>query len=129
MRFSTSGLFLDFKVWLTKPALVRAAKSGNVGKIRKLLARGVPVDIRDGFGRTALMEASRGGHLEIVKLLLNYGADVGLLSGSGKPAMFYARDRLARELLSEAENSKGELSEQGQPGSLENCRTPLRKSP
>ncbi len=109
MRFPARRLFLDFKNWLTKPSLVRGAKNGNVGKVRKLLARGVPVDIRDEFGRTALMEASRKGHLETIKLLLDHGADVSLLSGSGKSAMFYARDRLARELLSKAANTKGRI--------------------
>ena len=48
----------------------------------------------------------REGNLEIIELLLDHGADAGQTSGSGKAAMFYARDRLSRELLSETDNTE-----------------------
>jgi ankyrin repeat protein len=101
MSFWAKKILVDFKVWLKKPVLVRAAKRGGIGKVRKLLERGVAVDLSDGYGRTALMEAARHGHLEIVRLLLYHGADRWLRSGSGKTALFYAQDRAIRDLLSQ----------------------------
>jgi len=40
-------LFRDIIVWLTKPALVRAAKRGDVNEVRRLLGKGTIVDVYD----------------------------------------------------------------------------------
>lgn len=109
MRFLATRLFLDFEVCLKKPSLVRAAKRGNVRRVKSLLKRGVPVDVCDGLGRTALMEAARKGHLEIVRLLLEHGADVHQSSGSRRTAMSYAQERLVRELLGQSGSTQGKI--------------------
>jgi ankyrin repeat protein len=61
-------------------AFLNAAKTGDVDKIRELLAKGVPVDVREDFNmpweQTALMYAAGEGHLEVVRLLLKSGASV-----------------------------------------------------
>lgn len=60
-----------------------AAKAGDLEKVAELLAKGVPVDVREDFclhypqnQETALMYAAAEGHLEMVRLLLKAGASV-----------------------------------------------------
>ena len=57
--------------------IIKAAKSGNVGKIQQLLEQDPAlVSARDTDGSTPLHCATWKGQLEVVKLLLNSGADV-----------------------------------------------------
>jgi len=53
----------------------RAARTGQFHQMRRLLARGVPVDA-EVAGQTALEHASHYGRLRICRLLLSHGADV-----------------------------------------------------
>ena len=96
---SATMFFSDVKVWLLKPAVVRAAKRGNLEKVRQFLDQGVNVNTRDGYGRTALMEASREGHAELVSLLLAHGADPELESFSNTNAFQYAKNSSVYNLL------------------------------
>lgn len=60
-----------------RPAvLVEAAGRGDLGRVRKLLDAGVPLEQRDDRGRTPLLAATAGNHLEVVRLLIGRGADV-----------------------------------------------------
>ena len=57
--------------------LVMSARRGRSEDVRRLLADGVPVDVRDEeFGATALMWATHDGHAETVLILLEAGVDV-----------------------------------------------------
>ena len=58
--------------------LVDAAARGDVERVRRLLAEGVPVDARDGNGRTAVTAAALGDHVDVARVLIDAGADVDL---------------------------------------------------
>ena len=85
-------------------AFLDAARTGDANKVRELLAKRVPVDVREDFcthymqnEQTALMYAAGDGHLEVVKTLLKARADVKAIdkmvsreSGGEKTALHYA---------------------------------------
>lgn len=58
------------------PALVRAAETGDLAALRRLLDAGVPVDTRDDHGRTALLAATHADRVDAARLLIERGADV-----------------------------------------------------
>ena len=58
--------------------LSRAAESGDVETLARLLPRVADVNARNRHGTTALMKAASCGHAEIVRLLLEHGADPNL---------------------------------------------------
>ena len=111
--FSASSKFLDKLNAQSKSAstlapeqraFLDAARTGDSDKIRELLAKGVPVDVREEFclsyaqnEQTALMYAAGGGHLEVVRVLLKAGASVTAVDkmvsredGGEKTALHYA---------------------------------------
>jgi ankyrin repeat protein len=59
--------------------LHRAAATGDVVQIRKLLAEHVDPNARDGVGRTPLHVAAFGSHYEAVRALVAGGADINAL--------------------------------------------------
>jgi len=83
--------------------LFRAADSGDVALVKKLLAGGAKVNVRDEDGRTPLVYAAmlrgsavrddpgyRSRKLQIAKLLLDNGADVGAANEYGRTALHWA---------------------------------------
>ena len=56
--------------------MIHAAMSGDVAKVRQLLADGADVNFANRLGMTALMVAAQWNRLEIVNFLLSKGADV-----------------------------------------------------
>jgi ankyrin repeat protein len=71
-----------------------AARTGKVGPVKALIARGAKVDAKERRGQTALMWAAAEGHTEVVELLINSGADIrAALPDSGfTPLLFAARE-------------------------------------
>ena len=56
--------------------LIDAAKAGDVGAIRDLIARGAEIDAKSEKGKTALHYAAANGHGWAIKELLASGAEV-----------------------------------------------------
>ena len=63
--------------------LLKQARNGHLGRIDRLLGRGVEVNCQGKFGQTALFEAALMGQVEAVRFLLDHGADPGVLSDDG----------------------------------------------
>ena len=57
-----------------RPDLINAAEQGDLGQLKRLLADGTPVNVRDVCLRTPLMLAAHQGRLEAVRELLDRGA-------------------------------------------------------
>jgi hypothetical protein len=57
-------------------ALLKAATSGNVAKVKQLLAGGAPIEARDVNRKTPVMLAAEGGHVEAFHVLVEAGADL-----------------------------------------------------
>lgn len=61
------------------PALIEAAKTGNVEKVKELLDQGAAINDQDsGTAETALHHAAAQGHVAVVELLLDRGATVNV---------------------------------------------------
>jgi ankyrin repeat protein len=80
-----------------------AAKTGDVARLRWLLARDARPDLADSDGRTALYWAAKEGHAEAARLLLTRGAAVDAPTAYGaRPlyiASFHGHAAIVRELL------------------------------
>lgn len=79
--------------------LTEAASSGNVERVRELLAGGVPVDARDADGRTALLLATRANHLDVATILIDAGADVNAKDAIKDTPFLYAGAEGRNEIL------------------------------
>ncbi len=66
---------------------LEAARTGNNDALQKLLAQGVPINVRDDAGNTALMVAVRNRRELIVRALLVMGADTRLTNDDGMTAL------------------------------------------
>ena len=73
--------------------LLHAALVGDVSEVRRLVARGADVNVRDSGGRRPLHRAARGGHVEVVATLVELGADVNVQDNSGWRALHHAAHR------------------------------------
>jgi len=73
-------------------AMIEAAVNGDLPRVRELLARGVPADVRTvgmyplgmEWNVTPLMCAAAKGHVEILRALLDAGADVAAACEANK---------------------------------------------
>ena len=99
-----------------QPAIVAAARIGDVAQVRALIAAGVDIDEPYEYGdahlpfgggvpgRTALGVAAYAGHANVVHALIAAGADVNLVDDGGFTTLFIAIFRVetavALELLS-----------------------------
>ncbi|KAK6160628.1 hypothetical protein DH2020_004009 [Rehmannia glutinosa] len=73
-------------------SLCEAARNGDGGRIKSLIAAGADVTYFDGVGQTPLMHAAKNGCPEVVKALLDSGAPWNALSPSNLSAGDFAME-------------------------------------
>lgn len=76
-----------------------AARRGNAGIARALLAHGATLEARDSLGETPLRRAVNCGQVEIVEMLLQAGADPHTRDSKGRTPLQAARNPLIADLL------------------------------
>ena len=95
-------------------ALIRAARSGNLIKVRGLLDKGRNVNGRNQGNDTALIQASFRCHLDVVQELLERGADVNAENDKGYAALALAASNgnlgVVQALLSHGANVNAKTS-------------------
>jgi hypothetical protein len=79
--------------------LMYAAKKGSVARVRWLLERCAPTELKDVDGNTALSIASQLGHVDVVRLLLAFRADVNSLRNDGRTPVHFAAQMNDTETL------------------------------
>ncbi|XP_032219687.2 transient receptor potential cation channel subfamily A member 1 isoform X2 [Nematostella vectensis] len=71
------GDILEKAAKATKLQMLHTASlSGDEAEVKRLLGKGVDVNLRDSFGKTPIHNAIIGRHVEIVKQLLKAGANI-----------------------------------------------------
>ena len=80
---------------------LKAAQTGNINIILKMLDKGFYPDERGYMGRTALLVASRAGQLGAVKLLLNRGANIDVFDVTRKTALHEAMEQQHQDVIDE----------------------------
>jgi ankyrin repeat protein len=75
------------------PELMRAAGTGDIETVKKLIIAGCDINAKKSDGWTALMYGAGNGYTDIVKLLIDSGADVNAKRSTGKTALSYAKDK------------------------------------
>jgi len=86
-------------------ALMHAAKTNSVPKLRWLISNKADLDQQDNTGKTALMLAAREGHGESVRTLVDAGAKLDLQDADGNTAIMLAS--LASPALGDFLESRG----------------------
>ncbi len=89
-----------------------AAAKGNVDEIKKLVAAGAKVDVRDGAGRTPLHVAAYASHETAFKSLVDGGADINAMENSAYDVITIASVANDIEILTLA------LTLGGNPGNI-----------
>lgn len=95
-------------------SLSKAAESGKLREVQRLLAQGVPIDGQDAQGDTALHEAACLGYTAIVRLLLARGADANAKNNEGWTPLHRVEDPQVARLLIEGGASLNPTDKRGQ---------------
>ena len=75
------------------PALILAAKEGNIEAVKQHIAAGTDVNAKGEYGLTPLHYAAGEGHKEIIELLIANGADVDVKTPGQNTALDLAVTR------------------------------------
>jgi hypothetical protein len=85
--------------------LIHACIRGHDGIVKRLIAEGADLNLKDQWKNTALIHACIEGHYGIVKQLVAAGADLNVQDSSGKTALMHAciqgRDGIVKRLIAE----------------------------
>ena len=76
-----------------------AAETGNIEAVKKHLADGVDVNVKDGDGDTPLHYAAVSGRKEVAELLIANGADVKAKNKYGWTPLYFAKTKETADLL------------------------------
>lgn len=79
------------------PALISAARGGDLLEVRRLLGLGASVTVADGNGETALIAAARARHLEVAEVLIAAGADVNAQDRADESAYLLATSEVGSD--------------------------------
>lgn len=79
--------------------LIRAAKEGNLGKIKDLLRGGTDINLKDANGFTALMHAAANNHSAVVTELVKRGANIEAINESGETPLLLGTESGATEAV------------------------------
>lgn len=71
-----AAMLLPLAALASVDTLIKAAASGDIATLRRLLDAGTDVNARDARGRNAVLAATQGGQVEAAGLLIAGGADV-----------------------------------------------------
>lgn len=86
--------------WLEQnPSPFIFARMGDEGPLRRMLASGMPVDVRNDSGQTCLMLAAAAGHEGVVARFLEAGADVHAADSHQRTAVSVAASHGHRTVL------------------------------
>ena len=83
------------------------ARNGKTDILKRLIDRGVDIDVRNIDGETLLIIAAINGHFETVRLLVDSEADVSAADNDGKSAMHYAECNGHSDIVSYLKCSPG----------------------
>jgi hypothetical protein len=112
-------IFLIMNGCAAKPAIIKAADSGDSSTIKRLQAEGQNINERDSRGATALMNAIWSKKTNVAKLLIESGADVKPKDIDGMDALMYAvsygQDDLINILLDKGADIESRDSQGGTP--------------
>ena len=84
---------------LRNKQLLEAAYSGDISKVKNLLARGANVNVTGNNGTKPLHIAAIFGDLEIAKLLINKGADINANDNGVNTALHWAVHKSYKEIV------------------------------
>lgn len=106
LRFQLRSDALENRLGGFKPGpaevqFVAAAQTGNIAKVKRMLASGISVDTRNPQGMTALMAAAAKDKTDVVQLLLKTGARTDFVA-NGRTALHLASDPGVKKLLEDA---------------------------
>lgn len=87
-------------------ALLEAARTDKIGKVKRLLNKGANTNEKDEYGRTALMWAADWGAINTVRVLIEHGADVNAKDNMGWTVLMHAISAVRVIVSRSGDNSK-----------------------
>lgn len=79
--------------------LMAAARAGNAGRVKELLANGAAEDARNANLETSLFVAAALGHVDVVRILVDVPAGIDIADAEGRTPLFAAAAAGRRETV------------------------------